>query len=74
VVGFLLLVASAVLLTGGSELFAEHASAAGQRFGVTALAIGLVLAGAEPEEMVPQSLLQRATYRASRPGTPSAQT
>jgi cation:H+ antiporter len=52
VAGFLLLVASAVLLTAGSELFAEHASAAGRRFGVTALAIGLVLAGAEPEEMV----------------------
>jgi cation:H+ antiporter len=46
------LVASAVLLTAGSELFAEHASAAGRRFGVTALAIGLVLAGAEPEELV----------------------
>jgi cation:H+ antiporter len=52
VLGFLLLVASAVLLTAGSELFAEHASAAGRRFGVTALAIGLVLAGAEHEEMV----------------------
>ncbi len=51
-VGFLLLAASAVLLTVGSELFAEHASAAGRRFGVTALAIGLVLAGAEPEEMI----------------------
>ncbi|MHB8594505.1 MAG: sodium:calcium antiporter [Acidimicrobiales bacterium] len=51
-VGFLLLIASAALLTAGSELFAEHASAAGRRFGVTALAIGLVLAGAEPEEMV----------------------
>ncbi len=51
-VGFVLLVASAVLLTAGSELFAEHASAAGRRSGVTALAIGLVLAGAEPEEMV----------------------
>jgi cation:H+ antiporter len=50
--GFLLLIASAVLLTAGSELFAEHAAAAGRRFGVTALAIGLVLAGAEPEEMV----------------------
>lgn len=52
VVGFLLLAASVVLLIGGSELFAEHASAAGRRFGVTALAIGLVLAGAEPEELV----------------------
>jgi cation:H+ antiporter len=39
-------------LTAGSELFAEHASAAGRRFGVTALAIGVVLAGAEPEELV----------------------
>jgi cation:H+ antiporter len=52
VVGFGLLIASAVLLVAGSELFAEHASAAGRRLGVTALAIGLVLAGAEPEEMV----------------------
>lgn len=51
-VGFLLLVASAVLLTIGSELFAEHAAGAGRRFGVTALAVGLVLAGAEPEELV----------------------
>src|SRR5215475_10265430 len=50
--GFLFLAASAVLLTAGSELFAEHATAAGRRLGVTALAIGLVLAGAEPEEMV----------------------
>lgn len=50
--GFLFLLASAVLLTAGSELFAEHASAAGRRFGVTVLAIGIVLAGAEPEEMV----------------------
>jgi cation:H+ antiporter len=50
--GFVFLAASAVLLLAGSELFAEHAAAAGRRFGVTALAIGLVLAGAEPEEMV----------------------
>jgi cation:H+ antiporter len=52
VVGFLLLLASAALLTVGSELFAEHAAGAGRRFGVTALAVGLVLAGAEPEELV----------------------
>jgi cation:H+ antiporter len=52
VVGFVLLGASAVLLAGGSELFAEHASAAGRRFGVTALAVGLLLAGAEPEELL----------------------
>lgn len=39
-------------MTAGSELFAEHAAGAGRRFGVTALAIGLVLAGAEPEELI----------------------
>lgn len=50
--GFIFLIGAAVLLTGGSELFAEHASGAGRRFGVTALAIGLLLAGAEPEEMI----------------------
>jgi len=40
------------LLTGGAELFAEHALAAGRRFGVSVLAVGLVLAGAEPEELI----------------------
>jgi hypothetical protein len=39
VVGFVLLVASAALLTAGSELFAERATAAGRGLGVTALAI-----------------------------------
>ena len=50
--GFLLLAVSAVLLGVGAELFAEHASAAGRRLGVSVLAIGLLLAGAEPEELV----------------------
>jgi len=50
--GFADLAASAVLLTFGAELFAEHAGAAGRRLGVTALAVGLVLAGAEPEELI----------------------
>ena len=50
--GFLLLAAAAILLTMGAELFAEHAGAAGRRLGVSALAVGLVLAGAEPEELV----------------------
>lgn len=50
--GLALLAAAAVLLAAGAELFAEHAAAAGRRLGVTALAIGLVLAGAEPEELV----------------------
>jgi cation:H+ antiporter len=52
VLGLALLAVSAVLLTVGAELFAEHAAGAGRRIGVTALAIGLVVAGAEPEEMV----------------------
>jgi cation:H+ antiporter len=50
--GLLLLVAAAGLLVVGSELFAEYATAAGRRLGVSALAVGLVLAGAEPEELV----------------------
>jgi cation:H+ antiporter len=52
VTGLALLALSAVLLTVGAELFAEHATAAGQRVGVTVLAVGLLVAGAEPEEMV----------------------
>ena len=44
VAGFLLLAGFAVLLTAGPGLFAEHAPAAGRRFGVTAPAVGLVLA------------------------------
>ena len=51
-IGFGLLAVAAVLLTIGAELFAEHAADASRRLGVTALAIGLVLAGAEPEELV----------------------
>jgi len=52
VIGFAYLAASAILLGVGAELFAEHAGAAGRRLGVTALAVGLVLAGAEPEELI----------------------
>ena len=47
-----LLLAAAVLLAVGAELFAEHAVAAGRRLGVSGLAVGLLLAGAEPEELV----------------------
>ena len=49
--GFLLLAGAAVILVVGAELFTEHASAAGRRLGVSLLAVGLVLAGAEPEEL-----------------------
>jgi len=50
--GFLLLAAAAGLLTVGAELFAENAATAGRRLGVSVLAVGLILAGAEPEELV----------------------
>ncbi len=49
--GLLLLAAAATLLWYGAELFAENAAQAGRRLGVTTLAVGLLLAGAEPEEV-----------------------
>ena len=51
-VGLLLLGGAAAVLLVGAELFAEHAAAAGRRLGVTGLAVGLLLAGAEPEELI----------------------
>ncbi|HSE08557.1 MAG TPA: hypothetical protein VLB29_07810 [Nocardioidaceae bacterium] len=47
-----LLVAGAVLLTAGAEAFAEHITPAASRLGVSVLALGVLLAGAEPEEAV----------------------
>jgi cation:H+ antiporter len=52
VVPVLLLVVGAVLLTAGAEAFAEHLAPAAARLGVTVLALGVLLAGAEPEEAV----------------------
>lgn len=52
VIGLLLLVLAAVLLVAGAELFVENAAAAAKRLGVTVLAVGLLLAGAEPEELL----------------------
>jgi cation:H+ antiporter len=40
------------VLLAGAELFAENAGAAGRRLGVTGLAVGILLAGAEPEELI----------------------
>jgi cation:H+ antiporter len=40
------------LLVAGAELFVENAAAASRRLGVTVLAVGLLLAGAEPEELL----------------------
>lgn len=51
-VGLLLVVIAAALLWSGAELFVENASSAGSRLGVTGLAVGLLLAGAEPEELI----------------------
>ena len=47
-----LLVAGAALLTAGAEAFAEHITPAASRLGVSVLALGVLLAGAEPEEAV----------------------
>lgn len=50
--GLLLIVAAAGLLWFGAELFVEHAAAGGRRLGISGLAVGLLLAGAEPEELL----------------------
>jgi cation:H+ antiporter len=50
--GFLLLAVAAALLVGGAELFVENSAAAARRLGVTLVAVGLLLAGAEPEELI----------------------
>lgn len=52
VLSVLLVVVGAALLTAGAEGFAEHVTAAASRLGVSVLALGLLLAGAEPEEAV----------------------
>jgi cation:H+ antiporter len=52
VTGVVLLVVAAGLLVGGAELFVENAAGAGRKLGLTALAVGLLLAGAEPEELI----------------------
>lgn len=51
-IGLLLLAASALILIAGAELFAERAAGAGRRLRISAVAVALLLAGAEPEEMV----------------------
>jgi cation:H+ antiporter len=51
-VPLVLLVAGAALLTAGAEGFAENVTAASSHLGVSVLALGLLLAGAEPEEAV----------------------
>jgi cation:H+ antiporter len=50
VIGVLLLLGAAVLLAAGAELFVENVAGAARRLGLSVLAAGLLLAGAEPEE------------------------
>jgi cation:H+ antiporter len=54
--GIVLLLLGAVMLVGGAELFAENVTSAARRVGLTALALGVLLAGAEPEEAVTAAL------------------
>ena len=51
-IGALLLVVAAALLVAGAELFLDNAAGAGRRLGVTVVAVGVLLAGAEPEELL----------------------
>ena len=52
----LLLMAGAALLTAGAEAFAENVAPASARLGVSVLALGVLLAGAEPEEAITAAL------------------
>lgn len=51
-----------MLLVGGAELFVENAASAARRLGVTVLAVGILLAGAEPEELL-TAVLAAAQHR-----------
>ena len=52
VLGWLaVMVAGMGAIVWGAELFAEHLAAASSRLGVSAFALALLLAGAEPEEL-----------------------
>ena len=63
-----LLTAGAVLLTVGAEAFAEHVTGAADRLGVSVLALGVLLAGAEPEEAVTAMLASRQGHPALAAG------
>lgn len=52
ILAVVLLVVAAGLLVAGAELFVENAAAAAFRLGVTLLATAVLLAGAEPEELL----------------------
>lgn len=52
ILAVVLLLLAAGLLVAGAELFVENAAAAAGRLGVTVLAVAVLLAGAEPEELL----------------------
>jgi cation:H+ antiporter len=52
ILGLLLLAVATVLLVVGAELFVRNAAATAARLGITVVAVGVLLAGAEPEELV----------------------
>ena len=62
VTGALLLLLAAGLLVGGAELFVENAARAAARLGVTVVAVGVLLAGAEPEELLTGILASAAGH------------
>lgn len=62
--GVLLLAGAAVALVVGAELFVENVARAARRLGLTIVAVGILLAGAEPEEALTGVLASAA----GRPG------
>jgi cation:H+ antiporter len=62
VTGLLLLAVAAALLLAGAEVFVDNAASAARRLGVTVLAVGLLLAGAEPEELLTAALSSAAHH------------
>jgi cation:H+ antiporter len=48
----MLVAGAAALLLFGAELFVDNAAGAARRLGVTVIAVGVLLAGAEPEELL----------------------
>lgn len=61
-IAVVLLLVAAGLLVAGAELFVENAASAAGRLGVTLLAVAVLLAGAEPEELL-TAVLASAQHR-----------
>ncbi len=70
--GLALLAVAAVLLAVGADVYTTRVSTLAARTRVTAIAIGLLLAGAEPEELVTAVIASARDTPPSRPATPSA--